>query len=947
MAEADALAQDMRRLQSEAQGLLTSDSPSAYERAAQAREEAQRQNSPRDEAISWRLMGQALRAMGRHSEAVAILTAASEAAQRAGDALLAGQVSLGRIDSLGMLGRYTEAITLALQLEQDFRELGAEEDAAKALVNAGGIHFRRDRHAEALTCYERAGAILDKSGDAVLSARVALNRANALTQLDRIEEALTLYDSAVAAFRENEMAFEAAVGDLNAGYLHHVSGRQTRALSALTRAFDTLSAAGRLHEAGRGAIDRGDAYRTLNLHTEALRDYEFASGTFEALQSDYDHARAETGRAAILLTMGRSQEARNALDSAEALFRAQRNAPMLAQIQLLRAASGVTDEARAAAGRAARIFARAGLKGWAAEARLIAATSAAASRSKTRTLREISRVAEERGRGWLQCRAERALGRHYAARGQRTTALRHFRAAVAALESVRTQIAPEEMHLAFLRDKSAVYDDLIALLLTPWGNRASAPLRDVAEALEYVERSRSRLLLQRVQQALENRPSNAGAVDPAIVTRLDALRAELSRAYYQEQTIGEGATEPGRRFFSRDTENKEDRARLAGLERDYRDALHAAELSALRESGSDFLTGRIPSVEALQAALAPGEILLEFYSGGDRVYAFCLSKDKLTAIPLAISLAGIIYLRRKLRYHLQKGETQTEYQSRHGASLLTGCQETLARLYDGLLRPLENSLCGERLIVAPHGLLHGLPFHAFFDGQRYSRERWEFLYAPSAALWYAGAQRSAAREKRRDAIKSEGAPPETASASLLMGIPAPGIEMVATEARELTGVLPNVRTFMGASATRKAFLQYAPGSACVHLATHAEFRADNPLFSGLRLADGYLLARDLYEMRLECDLVTLSACDTGVEAVEAGDELFGLVRGFLAAGARSVMASLWSAQDSATAALMCGFYARLQDGETKIAALRGAQRDLQKKYPHPYYWAAFVMVGEG
>lgn len=179
-----------------------------------------------------------------------------------------------------------------------------------------------------------------------------------------------------------------------------------------------------------------------------------------------------------------------------------------------------------------------------------------------------------------------------------------------------------------------------------------------------------------------------------------------------------------------------------------------------------------------------------------------------------------------------------------------------------------------------------------------------------------------------------------------MGIPAAGIERVAAEVAQLAQVLPEPETYCGENATLAAFHQSAPRSRRIHLATHARFREDNPLFSGLQFADGWLLARDLYDLALECDLATLSACDTGVACVEPGDELFGLIRGFLAAGARSVAASLWPADDAATAEAMTRFYALLSEGQSKASALRAAQRATRERYPHPYHWAAFVLVGQ-
>ena len=180
----------------------------------------------------------------------------------------------------------------------------------------------------------------------------------------------------------------------------------------------------------------------------------------------------------------------------------------------------------------------------------------------------------------------------------------------------------------------------------------------------------------------------------------------------------------------------------------------------------------------------------------------------------------------------------------------------------------------------------------------------------------------------------------------MVAVSEPGIEKVAEEVDRLSELLSGAVVLRGEEATLNAFRANAAGRDLVHLATHGLYRSDNPLFSGLRFADGWLLARDLYEMALDCDLATLSACQTGMAFVEAGDELFGLQRGFLAAGARSVAASLWLADDAATAAIMEQFYTGLSRGLSKAAALRAAQRHALCTNPHPYHWAAFILIGE-
>lgn len=129
------------------------------------------------------------------------------------------------------------------------------------------------------------------------------------------------------------------------------------------------------------------------------------------------------------------------------------------------------------------------------------------------------------------------------------------------------------------------------------------------------------------------------------------------------------------------------------------------------------------------------------------------------------------------------------------------------------------------------------------------------------------------------------------------------------------------------------------------LACHGQFRPDNPLFSALRLGDSWFTVRDAYALDLRCDLVTLSACETGISAVAPGDELIGLARGFFGAGAPSLLVSLWTVDDESTALLMAHFYARLRAGERPAAALRAAQHYLMQEYPHPYFWAPFMVLG--
>jgi CHAT domain-containing protein len=158
-------------------------------------------------------------------------------------------------------------------------------------------------------------------------------------------------------------------------------------------------------------------------------------------------------------------------------------------------------------------------------------------------------------------------------------------------------------------------------------------------------------------------------------------------------------------------------------------------------------------------------------------------------------------------------------------------------------------------------------------------------------------------------------------------------------------LLPHADIRVGQAANLEALRELGPASRCVHIATHGYFREDNPLFSGVRLGDAFLTVHDIYGLRLPVDLITLSGCGTGLNVVAAGDELRGLVRGLLAAGARSTVLSLWDVHDQSTAEFMTSLYEGLNAGLSKAVALQHAMALLRSAHPHPYFWAPFVLIG--
>jgi CHAT domain-containing protein len=164
------------------------------------------------------------------------------------------------------------------------------------------------------------------------------------------------------------------------------------------------------------------------------------------------------------------------------------------------------------------------------------------------------------------------------------------------------------------------------------------------------------------------------------------------------------------------------------------------------------------------------------------------------------------------------------------------------------------------------------------------------------------------------------------------------------EVEAVAACVPRPHLFTEDEATLSRLREQAGQCGLLHLAAHGVFRGDNPLFSFLQLADEPLRLLDVYGLKLRADLVTLSACETGMSQLKGGD-LIGLCRGFFYAGASSLVVSLWRVDDEATAELMTSFYRGLVAGKATCAALREAQLEILSQYRHPYYWAPFVLVG--
>ena len=326
----------------------------------------------------------------------------------------------------------------------------------------------------------------------------------------------------------------------------------------------------------------------------------------------------------------------------------------------------------------------------------------------------------------------------------------------------------------------------------------------------------------------------------------------------------------------------------------------------------------------IQSLLQREETLIEFYYQGDDLYAFALSKDAVKAVKLngANLLAEI-------------GQFRTGLEDRRTRRYAEFSQ----KLYDRLIKPIEPLVTTRQLLIVPHGVLHYLPFSALQSGTENLVDRYSIRHLPSASVMQFLKDR---QTQKSQAVLAFGNPD--------LGKPEYDLKFAQEEAVAIAKGFPQAKVLVRKEATKTALKNLGPQFSYLHFATHGKFDPDAPLNSGLLLAsdaqsNGFLSLGELYSLRLNADLVTLSACETGLGKISNGDDVVGLARGFLYAGSNAIVASLWEVDDAATSFLMTEFYANLKK-TNKREALRQAQLAAKIKYDHPFYWAAFQLTGK-
>jgi tetratricopeptide (TPR) repeat protein len=750
------------------------------------------------------------------------------------------------------------------------------------------------------------------------------NRGLVLLRLGRGIEALEAHEAAAEVLAKAGLVLRHAQAVANIGETHLQLSNYARSLREFELARRLLAHTDALVDKHFILRNTADAYLALNLHSEALATYREAEVLLRGTGMAHDQAQALWGMGSALAARSEFEEAERMLDEAAALFEKAGNVPLLSGVMLekasLREARGNRTDARETAKRALELVSKDSWPVQQVYARLRLADMLLPDTTAVEPhLLAAQRLAERLALPHLRYRTNERLGHLRRLQGRDGEARELLEAALEEIERSRGTVAQDAMRASFLRDKTAAFEDLLRLFL------ARDDEASVRRAFAVAERAKSRALVDLLSGVAEKE----SAADPELDRRLRGLQADLNAAYSGLLGGHDG---------ERELPVAELHARAAELEGE----IGRLRLQAAADgSPSGLFAASVPS-DGISDDFPADAALLAYHVVGDEILAFVHACGQVRVARQLGSVAVVQRLLKKLDSQWDRFNAGREFAGRHMPLLERSTRQVLASLYTELVSSVEPLLeeaadllpgvagPARKLAVVPHGPLHRVPFHALFDGERSLIERFEISYAPSATVY--------ALCQKRDARGLDGA--------LVLGVEDPSIPAAADEARAVSEHLPSAEVRVGEEATLTALWGEAPGRGALHMACHGLFRADNPMFSALKLHDGWLLASDAMGLDLHGALVTLSACESGRSEVVGGDEILGLTRAFLGAGAATLAVSLWLAQDETTAELMGDWYERLRDGERPAAALRTAQLGLKERYPHPYYWAPFVLIGK-
>jgi CHAT domain-containing protein len=826
------------------------------------------------------------------------------------------------IQPLILLGEYDRAFTVSERAREILTRLGDSRRIANLDNNVGNIFHRQDRFAEALQHYERACKALSEFGDWEHVAVTLHNMAMCLIGLNEFARSLQCYQDARDLCVRYDLPRLRDQADYNIAYLYYFRGEYSRAIEMLFATRRACEASGDAYHVALCNLDLSDIYLELNLSEEAREMAQEGFLRFENLGMGYEAAKTLANEAMAYGQQGKTVQALERFTKAREMFAREKNLvwPWLLDLYqgLLLFHEGRYFEARRLCAGAAEFFDGTPLTGKALLARLLLARISLQVSDLTAAEAETKAAVAKLSNAQspvLIYQTHLLLGQIAGNRGDRVAACAAYREARKALEALRTRLQSEELKIAFVKNRMQVYEAIVELYLDPANQEVS-----VEEAFSCIEAAKSRSMIEMIFQSGQTLPMGE-AGQSEFVRKIRDLREELNWYYHRielEQLRPEERSQERIALLQQAAQLHE-----SELLRALRELPAHERENATLEAPADFLIAK------LQASLPGDTVLVEYYSAGDRLLAGVVSGKSMEIVPVSV-VSRVTNMLHLLRFQFSKFRMGAVYMGRFAQPLFRATLGHLEGLYRELIEPIRTRLIGKHIVFVPHGPLHFLPFHALRNGEEYLCDTHTISYAPSATVF------GLCQEKQ----------PSDRRNSLVLGIPDERAPLILSEVQSVAALLPQTELFVGAAATARLLRERGPDTAVVHVATHGVYRQDNPMFSGIKMGDGYLNLYDLYQMRLGAELVTLSGCATGMNFVADGDELLGLQRGLFCAGASSLLLSLWDVHDRSTAELMQEFYRGYIGSGDMAGSLQGAMRKLREQNPHPYFWAPFVMIGK-
>ncbi|HJV57978.1 MAG TPA: CHAT domain-containing protein, partial [Methylomirabilota bacterium] len=483
--------------------------------------------------------------------------------------------------------------------------------------------------------------------------------------------------------------------------------------------------------------------------------------------------------------------------------------------------------------------------------------------------------------------------------GRAEEAFAASREAVGHIEELRADLGDSSLRTGFFEDKQGIYQLAVALAL-----QAGHP----EDAFTLAEQGRSRTFLD----LLGSQTTLSKGRTRALVDEEVGLRARLAQARADAEDA-DGSTDA-------------DAARAAAetLERDYRAFLDRVRKESLEQAS--LMAVDPVTLSEIQRLLPEGTTLLEYQVGEGGVVVWVLDRERFKMVRLPGDRQSLLAQVRRFRTAIA------------GQAPLAEVLPQAQGLYHRLLAPARGDIRGDRIVIVPHAILHYLPFAALRSpAGRWLVEDFALSTLPSASVLRYLVDKGADAPARALVVGNP---------DLGAGLALPWAErearMVGQHEREAT-------VLVRAAATEGQVKSLLGTAGLVHLATHGELSESDPLSSAILLTpgdgeDGRLEVREVFGLDLHARLVVLSACETGLGQLSRGDELVGLQRAFLYAGTPAVVTTLWKVDDRASFELIRAFYDRL-DAAGPMTALRQAQIETQRAFPHPFAWAAFGLTG--